>query len=126
MVEFSASPSGRLKCIYTVVPNHLHTSDYLLALLLITFTALYSMSDPFTTASSDFDDTCVGAEALFFVDKYGTKSLRLEAQDLALEFTDGLYIGTGMGEIIGNRRTQAHESFDRSSRYSLLYRRHRF
>ena len=122
MVEFkfSASHSGRLKCIYTVVPKPFHSSDYLLALLQITFTALYNMSDPFTTASSDFNDTCVGAEALFFVDKYGTKSLRLEAQDLALEFTDGLYIGTGMGEIIGNRRTQAHERFHRSSRYSLL------
>ena len=84
------------------------------------------MSDPFTTASSDFDNTSVSAEALFFVDKYKNKHLRLEAQDLALEFTDGGYIGTGMGEIIGNRRTQAHERFDRSSRYSLLYRGHGF
>ena len=51
------------------------------------------MSDPIAQASSEFKTECA-AEALLF---YGGahKGLRVEAREIALEFTDNAYIGTG-------------------------------
>ncbi|PPQ95401.1 hypothetical protein CVT26_008247 [Gymnopilus dilepis] len=50
------------------------------------------MSDPIAQASSEFKTECA-AEALLF---YGGahKGLRVEAREIALEFTDNAYIGT--------------------------------
>ncbi|KAF7977466.1 hypothetical protein HWV62_3655 [Athelia sp. TMB] len=49
------------------------------------------MSDPIATARSDFD-VIVPGTALFFNNGYN-KALRVECPTIALEFTDGLYIG---------------------------------
>ncbi|KAF8958720.1 hypothetical protein BDZ97DRAFT_2061581 [Flammula alnicola] len=49
------------------------------------------MSDPFTSLKSEFDEA-VAAAALFFNNGHN-KALRVEVPTIALEFTDGLYIG---------------------------------
>ena len=50
------------------------------------------MPDPFSQAATAFSEQ-VSAAALFF--SGNNKALRLEAPDIALEFTDKAYIGTG-------------------------------
>jgi hypothetical protein len=51
------------------------------------------MSNPFATQRDKFNHT-VPAEALFF--SYTTRRcIRVEAETIGLEFTDGQYIGSG-------------------------------
>jgi len=53
------------------------------------------MGDPFTIAANAFTRPPVAAQALFFSHGGGQgKGLRVEVQDLGLEFTDNAYIGT--------------------------------
>jgi hypothetical protein len=51
------------------------------------------MSNPFATQRDKFKHT-VPAEALFFASN-GRRSIRLEAESIGLEFTDGQFIGSG-------------------------------
>jgi hypothetical protein len=49
------------------------------------------MSNPFNWTF----DKVASAHALFFNNDHNQRALRLECPDLALEFTDGAYIGRG-------------------------------
>lgn len=77
------------------------------------------------TSSDDYKHTATGAHALLFHNGRGQKALRLEIDDLEVEFTDSVYIGTGRSLEIWVRSwwlTELHAFVLRRSRRRLLLR----
>ena len=69
-------------------------------------------------STSDFDHN-VAAAALFFNNGYN-KAIRVEAPGIAMEFTDGLYIGKGVSSQI-LRRSRRLIGFLRADPEGILY-----
>lgn len=48
------------------------------------------------TSSDDYKHTASGAQALLFHNGRNQKALRVEVSSLSIEFSDSVYIGTGL------------------------------